>query len=64
MKWRRTYRLWALQFKDPVGFEQFMGRKPVLNPEEKKQEFWEMIERDRQSANPKVTEKPDGSTAS
>lgn len=48
MEWRRTYVLWRLQVKEPMSYEQFMGRAPVLSPEEKFADFWELIERQRE----------------
>jgi hypothetical protein len=49
MKWRRTYRLWSVNLKDPasVTFDRFMGREPVLTEREKFDQLWELLEEDR-----------------
>lgn len=46
-KWKHTYRLWAVQLKDPgsISFERFMGRE--LSEQEKFSQLWELIEADR-----------------
>lgn len=63
MEWKRVYTLWAVQIKgEAPSFDEFMGRKPVLSDEEKFQELWELLERDRAKAVPKVTD--NGSSAS
>jgi hypothetical protein len=30
MAWRRTYRIWATQVKEPPTFDEFMGRRKKL----------------------------------
>jgi len=62
-EWKRVYVLWSIQKTgESISFDEFMGRKPVLAPADRFTDLWEMIERDRENPEPKVTEH--GSTSS
>jgi hypothetical protein len=45
MKWKRVHALWSVQVKEPVTFEEFMGRpkKPSDMTEEEILSEWEQV---------------------
>lgn len=55
MRWRRTFRLWAVQVKDPCSFDEFIGRQPALTQEAKFRQLWDAVERDRASGKKEIT---------
>jgi hypothetical protein len=45
MRWKRVHALWSVQVKEPVTFEEFMGRpkKPSDMTEEEILSEWEQV---------------------